>query len=122
MTPPPPDPARARRMVYGVLITVAAGLTAGRIASAERVYEPSVHKAAGSPAPRPAWPATRPEPSPTFSSNDRSRWAAARALVERGTFVVGRRELPAVQAYAPAILAGGDPLATAVLLEAGYVA
>lgn len=95
MTPPPPesDP-RTRRLVYGILITVAAGLTAGRIASAERLHEPSVHKEAGSPVPRPAWPAARPDPSPTFSSNDRSRWAAARALVENGTFVVGRRTYP----------------------------
>src|SRR5262245_18602997 len=119
MTPPPPesDP-RPRRLVYGLRITVAAGLTAGRIASAERLYEPSVHKAAGSPVPRPLWPATRPEPSPTFSSNDRSRWAAARALVEHGTFVVGRRT-PWYQAYLP-VLAAGDPLQAAILLECDH--
>ena len=29
---------------------------------------------------------------PTFSSNDRSRWATVRALVEEGTFVIGRRD------------------------------
>src|SRR5262249_13414461 len=114
------DP-QTRRLVYGLLITLAVGLTAGRIASVERLHEPSVHKALGSDVPRPAWPATRPDPSPTFSSNDRSRWAAARALVEQGTFVIGKRELPAVQAYAPAILAG-DPLRAAVLVAAGYFA
>src|SRR5262249_49826044 len=37
------------------------------------------------------WPTTRPLPSPTFSSNDRSRWATVRALVDEGTFVVGKR-------------------------------
>ena len=35
--------------------------------------------------------ATRPTPSPTFSSNDRSRWAMVRALVDNGTFAIGRR-------------------------------
>src|SRR5687767_10794036 len=122
MTPPPESDPRIRWQVYGLLITLAAGLTAGRIASVERLHEPSVHKAAGSPVPRPAWPAVRPEPSPTFSSNDRSRWAAARALVEQGTFVIGRRNLSMPQAYSPALLAGGDPLRTAVLIEAGYFA
>jgi hypothetical protein len=38
------------------------------------------------------WPHTRPTPSPTFSSNDRSRWAMVRALVDEGTFAIGRRE------------------------------
>ncbi len=31
------------------------------------------------------------EKMPTFSSNDRSRWATVRSLVENGTFVVGKR-------------------------------
>src|SRR6476619_8553794 len=114
MTPPHDSDPQTRRLVYGLLITLAVGLTAGRIASVERLHEPSVHKEAGSSVPRPPWPATRPDPSPTFSSNDRSRWAAARALVEQGTFVVGKRQTSAVQAYAPAIL-DGDPLRTAVL-------
>jgi energy-coupling factor transporter transmembrane protein EcfT len=38
------------------------------------------------------WPATRPEPMPTFGSNDRSRFATVRALVDEGTYVVGRRD------------------------------
>jgi hypothetical protein len=92
------DP-QTRRLVYGLLITLAAGLAAGRIAGVERLYEPSVHKPAGSDVPRPAWPAARPDPSPTFSSNDRSRWAAARALVENGTWVVGRRTRPEGKRY-----------------------
>ncbi|MCS7271308.1 MAG: hypothetical protein NZ703_09500, partial [Gemmataceae bacterium] len=33
----------------------------------------------------------RPEPTPMFSSNDRSRWATVRALVDEGTYVIGRR-------------------------------
>jgi hypothetical protein len=37
------------------------------------------------------WPEKRPEPTPTFGSNDRSRWATVRALVENGTYAVGQR-------------------------------
>src|SRR5206468_8896325 len=43
-------------------------------------------------APPRVWPRTRPKPMPTFSSNDRSRWATVRALVDDGTFAIGRRE------------------------------
>src|SRR5437763_15572963 len=110
MPPPDREPVSSRRLVYGLLIALAAGLTAGRIASAERLYEPSVHRGAGQDVPRPAWPATRPEPWPTFSSNDRSRWAAVRALVDEGTFVIGRRDRTVVLASGPAVLAGGDAL------------
>src|SRR5262245_37088106 len=87
-------PEPARRLVYALLITVAAGQAAGRLLSAERVYEPSLHRAPSGPnePPRPVWPATRPEPWPTFSSNDRSRWAAVRALVDEGTWVIGWRD------------------------------
>jgi hypothetical protein len=42
--------------------------------------------------PRPLWPRARPEPMPTFSSNDRARWATIRALVDDGTYVIGRRD------------------------------
>ena len=124
MPPPELDSAaallRARRLVYGLLITVAVGLTAGRIASAERLYEPSVHRGADQSVPRPPWPAQRPEPWPTYGSNDRSRWAAVRALVDRGTFVIGRRDRGVVLASGPAVLAARDPLGTLALLEAGY--
>lgn len=39
------------------------------------------------------WPRTRPEPMPTLGANDRSRWATVRALVDDGTYVIGRREI-----------------------------
>lgn len=117
MTPLPESTPEARRLVYGLLITLAAGLTLGRLASAERVNEPSVHKPDGDARPRPAWPKTRPEPWPTFSSNDRSRWAAVRALVDEGTFVVGRR--------GPAVDAEGKPVPLArrdqgIIFEDGW--
>jgi hypothetical protein len=63
-----------------------------RIAIAELVVEPSLHRQpdeVSPPAPRRVWPASRPKPMPTFSSNDRSRWATVRALVDQGTFVIG---------------------------------
>lgn len=44
---------------------------------------------------RPAWPAARPLPRPTFGSNDHSRWATVRALVDEGTYAIGYRETDA---------------------------
>jgi hypothetical protein len=115
-----PDPA-GRRMVCWLLITVAVGVAGGRLLSAERLNEPSVHRADDDrTTPRPAWPKARPAPSPTFSSNDRSRWALVRALVDEGTFVVGRRDRRVVLASAPAALAARDPVGLAALLDAGY--
>src|SRR5437868_50580 len=79
------------------VLTLAA-MTA-RVCSAERVYEPSIFKPDPSnPDPEAVqaqrvWPTTRPQPMPTFGSNDRSRWATIRALVEEGTYVIGKREM-----------------------------
>jgi len=78
------DNETLRRYVYALLIAVAAGMSTARIIGVERVYEPST--------PNPAvWPPERPEKMPTFSSNDRSRWATIRSLVENGTYAIGER-------------------------------
>ena len=77
------DTAALRRTVYGLLLAVTAGIAIARIIGAELVYEPSIAVR--------AWPTERPAKMPTFSSNDRSRWATIRALVENGTFVIGKR-------------------------------
>ena len=123
MTPLPDSPADSRRLVYALLIALAAGVAGGRILSAERLYEPSVHAADGAKGiPRPAWPRSRPDPWPTFSSNDRSRWALVRALVDEGTFVIGRRDRAVVLASGPAMLAARDPLQAIALFQAGYLA
>jgi hypothetical protein len=88
-----------RRSLYTLMLVAATGLMVGRIGNAEVVFEPSLH----TPKPNPddpdkpyppargKWPATVPTPWPTYSSNDRSRWATVKALVEDGTFVIGRR-------------------------------
>ncbi len=87
-----------RRSCYRIMWVVTLAVMTARICSAERVYEPSIHKPDPSnPNPETVtavriWPATRPQPMPTFGSNDRSRWATIRALVEDGTFVIGKRE------------------------------
>lgn len=39
------------------------------------------------------WPRNRPRPVPTLGGNDRSRWATIRALVDEGTYSIGRRKL-----------------------------
>src|SRR5262249_53665818 len=85
-------PVPTRKLVYSLLITVAAGAVAGRILATELVVEPSLHDLErGGPKGR-VWPTVRPKPMPTFSSNDRSRWATIEMLVTEGTYVIGRRE------------------------------
>jgi hypothetical protein len=90
------DPS-LRRSLYTLMLVAATGLMVGRLGNVELVYEPSLH----TPKPKPdspgelyqarKWPDKTPIPWPTFSSNDRSRWATVKALVEDGTFVIGRR-------------------------------
>src|SRR5262245_44952815 len=82
------DPTPLRRHLYLVLIVVAVAVVCGRILSADRVYEPYLSQSAS---PILRWPAEPPRPVPTFGSNDRSRWATIRTLVEQGTYVVGTR-------------------------------
>lgn len=122
MTPHPESSRDARNTVYLVLLTLALGVAGGRIFSTERLHEPSVHRPDSSSVPRPPWPKVRPEPSPMFGSNDRSRWALARALVEEGSFVIGRRDPLVVASSGPAVLAAADPLGAVALLAAGYQA
>lgn len=73
--------AQLRRWVYALLITITAGMCAGRLLNAQRLYQPGLD----------AWPAVEPLPSPTFGSNDRARWATVRAVVDQGTYTIGRR-------------------------------
>ncbi len=93
------DSANLRRTVYRILIALAIGIALAKVFSAENVVEPSRFKAPtegayGSKHPDPsvrAWPAVRPSPTPMFGSNDRSRFATIRSLVERQTYVIGKR-------------------------------
>jgi hypothetical protein len=88
------DPSPLRRSMYTLLITIATAVLLGRIVSAQLLYEPSLSAPRdGDPDyPRRAWPSKPPRPMPTFSSNDRSRWATIRALVDEGTYVIGHRD------------------------------
>jgi hypothetical protein len=88
------NPLCLRRTMYGLLIVTAAAMAVSRILSAELVYEPSLSRSwPDDPThPRRSWPVKAPRAMPTFSSNDRSRWAAVRALVDEGTWVIGRRD------------------------------
>jgi hypothetical protein len=97
-----PDPtASLRRTVYLLLGAAAVAVATAKVVGAENVYEPSRYKPPtadsygtylGELAPTRLWPTTRPDSTPMFGSNDRSRWATVRALVENGTYVIGRRE------------------------------
>ncbi len=85
-------PEPLARSVATLLIAAAVGIAAGHVLTVERVYEPSLARAPGEESsPYPAWPEKRPRPTPLLRSNDRSRWATIRALVDEGTYVIGRR-------------------------------
>jgi hypothetical protein len=92
-----PDAADTRRTVYLLLTAVAVAIAAARVVGAENLYEPSRYTppeggySSNPPDPPRRWPSERPDPMPTFSSNDKSRWATIRALVDDGTYVIGRR-------------------------------
>jgi len=91
----------ARKSFYWLIGAVAVAVAAARVVGAENLLEPSRYTpptleaySASPPDPPRAWPKERPDPTPMYSSNDKSRWAAVRALVDDGTFVIGRRVFP----------------------------
>ena len=86
--------AQLRQWIYALLIIVAVGMAAGRILNTERVYEPTLYRDPDDKSDtRGNWPSSRPDALPTFSSNDRSRWATIRALVDHHTYVIGERDM-----------------------------
>lgn len=92
------DPSDIRRSAFLLLTVAAVAIAAAKTVGAENVIEPSRYKASepggyGSEPDR-KWPTARPDPVPTFSSNDKSRWATVRALVHNQTFVIGKRTYP----------------------------
>ena len=91
---PNAEPLNLRRLVYTLLITVAAGIVAARIVSVARLSDPGLYRAENHPEDtlHNPWARTRPEPMPTHGDNDRSRWDTVRALVDNGTYVIGHRD------------------------------
>ena len=94
--PPAADPHATRRLVHLLLITLAVGSAAGRVLSTQRVFEPKMYFPPGTiddpTSAKRVWPPKFEPAMPTFSSNDRSRWATVRALVDDGTYIVGHRD------------------------------
>src|SRR5438477_13029947 len=85
--------ANLRRWTYSLLIVTAAASAAGRILAVQRLIDPGQFRAEGeADEQRGPWPARRPLPVPTHGDNDRSRWDTVRALVDDGTYVIGRRD------------------------------
>jgi hypothetical protein len=100
VTRSPCHPVTLRRTVYALLITVAAGATAGRILAVARLSDPGLYRTEEEPDDgRGLWPKVRPAATPTLGDNDRSRWDTVRALVDDGTYVIGHRDRPAPGAY-----------------------
>ena len=90
-----------RRSAYLLLTAVAVAIAAAKVVGAENVFEPSRYTppskdaySTNPPDPPRNWPTERPDPTPMFSSNDRSRWATVRALVDDGSYVIGTRTYP----------------------------
>lgn len=91
------EPSDLRRSAFLLLTAAAVAIAAAKTVGAENVIEPSRYKAEpGGYGHEPGrkWPDARPDPAPTFSSNDKSRWATVRALVHDRTYVIGTRTYP----------------------------
>ncbi|MBA4066730.1 MAG: hypothetical protein C0501_24095 [Isosphaera sp.] len=91
------DTPDTRRAFYLLLTAVGVAVAAAKVLGAENVLEPSRYKPpAGGYGHEPdrKWPADRPDPSPMYSSNDKSRFATVRALVDNGTYAIGKRVYP----------------------------
>jgi hypothetical protein len=92
------DASDLRRSVYLLLTAVSVAIAAAKVVGAENVLEPSRYKSPaadgyGNERER-KWPTERPDPTPMFSSNDKSRWATVRAIVEDRTYAIGKRTYP----------------------------
>ena len=98
-----------------------ARLALGRIFSTQLLFEPSLHRDEKNPDDRRRlWPKVRPAQMPTFSSNDRSRWATVRSLGDNGSYVIGVRPRDVIVASAVGALGQSYPLAAAAAAQAGY--
>ena len=69
------------RYAYSVMIVVSLAMILGRLFNTVYLVEPWVRN----------WPDKSPTTFSTLSSNDRSRWATVRAIVDNGTYSVGQR-------------------------------
>lgn len=113
--------AQLRRWMYHLVIAAALAMACGRIMSVQRVYEPAFHRDLAKPGDRrPLWPSARPTPMATFGSNDRSRFATIRALVNDGTYVIGKRDGNVVRDSVIANLSASNPFQTVMLAQTGY--
>jgi hypothetical protein len=99
------DTPDTRRAFYLLLTAAGVAVAAAKVLGAENVLEPSRYTppkyappnegySSNPPDPPRNWPAERPDPSPMFSSNDKSRFATIRALVDDKTYAIGRRVYP----------------------------
>ncbi|MBI3411517.1 MAG: hypothetical protein HY040_24580 [Planctomycetes bacterium] len=111
----------SRRLIYWILIVTAVAAPAGRLLSNQLLFEPSLFREPNDPKDvRKIWPAARPQPMPTFGSNDRSRWATVRSLVDDGTFVIGKRDTHMILATSVLPLGQLDSLQALAVSRLGF--
>lgn len=114
--------APSSRAAFNVLVLVAVGMACGRILAAQLVYEPAIHRDETEPPGKRLWPKKLPKWMPTFGSNDRSRWATVRSLVDDKTYAIGKRDRKVVIASAVAPLGTQDAFAAAAVAFLGQQA
>jgi hypothetical protein len=112
-------PIGAQRAVCCLLIVIAGAMAAGRVASVNQVFDPNLFRGTEERNSKRVWLNKKPAPVPTLSSNDRSRWLTVRALLENGTYSIGKRDIPTVAYSAVAPIGCLQPVAIVAILEAG---
>ena len=108
------------RSIYTLILVVAVGVAVGRIMSVQLILEPSGHRNEDDPPGKRLWPKKTPKAMPTFGSNDRSRWATVRALVEKKTYAVGERDPKTYRNSAVALVGQVNPLQAVAVAQAGF--
>ena len=98
------DPASLRRQVYGLLIIGAVAVTAGRVANLQQTKLRTM------------------DLTSTHGSNDRSRWATVRALVDNQTYVVGQRDRGGAAKFTAIIGAGATATTMPTIASAAAAA
>jgi len=115
-------PIEAQKTICWILIVLAGAMAAGRVASVTQLFDPSLFRSAEERNSKRAWLTKKPAAVVTLSSNDRSRWLTVRALLENGTYVIGKRDINTIALSAATPVGCLNPGGLVTFLEAGRLA